>query len=404
MSGINNSDRRKVVISARNIHKDFHLPHEKNNSLKSLIVNVFKKKDKEIDTQHALRGVSFDIREGEFFGILGRNGSGKSTLLKILAGIYQPTKGTVKTSGKLVPFIELGVGFNPELTGRENVYLNGALLGFSKSEIDERYDEIVEFAELEGFMEQKLKNYSSGMQVRLAFSVATRADADILIVDEVLAVGDEAFQRKCNDYFFKLKRDKKTVILVTHSMENVRQFCDRAMLIDDGILKNEGPADRIADEYSKLFIDNSVLVGDDSTEQDKRWGTGKVKVQEISLDCNEDTFKVSVTLVDQGYGVGDVRFAIRVRDQNDYLVAGSNNYNTKDQIKLFFDKNDSKEIVFTSPNIFGNQQYTVETLAVCVANNEIFDSWIDALKFQSYKKATYYPIVLPATLEVRNTE
>lgn len=243
-----------IAIRAKNIAKDFHLPHEKGNSLKSTIVNIFKKKDKEIDVQHALRDVSFDVYEGEFFGIVGRNGSGKSTLLKILSEIYRPTKGSVEVNGKLVPFIELGVGFNPELTGRENVFLNGALLGFSQSEMEKKYDQIVEFAELEDFMDQKLKNYSSGMQVRLAFSVAIQADGDILVLDEVLAVGDEAFQRKCNDYFRQLKMKNKTVVLVTHNMENVRKYCTRAMLIHDGIVSMVGSPDKIAEEYYDLNL------------------------------------------------------------------------------------------------------------------------------------------------------
>lgn len=274
----------RSVITVDGVTKDFRLPHEKTASIKSGIVHIFKKKDKTVTTQHALRGVSFDIKEGEFFGILGRNGSGKSTLLKILAEIYQPTKGSIHVDGKLVPFIELGVGFNPDLTGRENVYLNGALLGFSKKEIDERYDEIVDFAELEEFMDQKLKNYSSGMQVRLAFSVATRADADILLVDEVLAVGDEAFQRKCNDYFFKLKRNKKTVILVTHSMENVRQFCDRAALIDEGVVKIIGNADKVASAYSNMFLSEYV-------EKVENEAAAEAEVQQIS-DVSIDTIKV----------------------------------------------------------------------------------------------------------------
>ena len=183
---------------------------------------------------------------------MGRNGSGKSTLLKVLSGIYVPEKGDVEIYGTLVPFIELGVGFNPELTGRENIYLNGALLGFSNAEVDEMYDEIVEFAELKDFMDQKLKNYSSGMQVRLAFSIAIRARGDILILDEVLAVGDAAFQQKCNDYFASL-HGNQTVVLVTHSMDNVRKFCDRAILIEDGKIKCEGNPEKVADEYMSLW-------------------------------------------------------------------------------------------------------------------------------------------------------
>ena len=185
--------------------------------------------------------------------MVGRNGSGKSTLLKILAGIYAPTAGRVTVSGRLVPFIELGVGFNAELSGRDNVYLNGAMMGFSKAEVDAIYDDIVAFAELEASMDQKLKNYSSGMQVRIAFSLATRARGDVLLINEVLAVGDTAFQRKCFDHFRTLKSGATTVVFVTHNMAAVREFCDRAILIEDSQIVAEGNADDIAREYTNLF-------------------------------------------------------------------------------------------------------------------------------------------------------
>lgn len=244
--------KQEVAISIRGVSKDFLLPHERTSSIKSGILNVFKRKNKETEIQHALKDISFEVEEGDFFGIVGRNGSGKSTLLKIIAEIYKPTTGSVFKNGKLVPFIELGVGFNPELTGRENVYLNGALLGFSKKEIDARYQDIVEFAELEDFMDQKLKNYSSGMQVRLAFSVAIKAEGDILVLDEVLAVGDEAFQRKCDEYFRTIKEDKtKTIILVTHSMDAVRRFCNKAMLIRDSKIVKIGSPEDVANQYTE---------------------------------------------------------------------------------------------------------------------------------------------------------
>ena len=189
----------KPAIVVKNIHKEFILPQSKNSSIKSAFVNIVKKNKKTV--QKVLDGVSFNVNQGDFFGVVGRNGSGKSTMLKMLAGVYQPTSGSIEINGKLTPFIELGVGFNPELSGRDNVFLNGALLGFTRKEMELIYDDIVSFAELEPFMDQKLKNYSSGMQVRLAFSVAIKARNDIMIFDEVLAVGDEAFQRKCIDVF-----------------------------------------------------------------------------------------------------------------------------------------------------------------------------------------------------------
>jgi len=240
------------AIRVRGVSKDFMLPHLRQHTVKGHFVNILRR-GRVMAVQHALSDIDFDVQRGEFFGIIGRNGSGKSTLLKILAGIYRPTAGSVTLGGRLVPFIELGVGFNLELTGRENVYLNGALLGFSKSEVDEMYDDIVAFAELEEFMDQKLKNYSSGMQVRIAFSVATRARADILLIDEVLAVGDAAFQRKCFEHFHALKSSDTTIVFVTHDMGSIRKFCDRVILIEDTRVLAEGSAEEIATRYTELF-------------------------------------------------------------------------------------------------------------------------------------------------------
>lgn len=241
-----------IAIKVIDLHKDFILPQHKNTSIKQAVVNITKKNNKV--TQRVLDGVSFEVRKRDFFGIVGRNGSGKSTLLKILAGVYSPTSGSVAMNGNLTPFIELGVGFNPELSGRDNVFLNGALLGFTHKQMAEMYDEIVEFAELEQFMDQKLKNYSSGMQVRLAFSIAIKAKNEILIFDEVLAVGDEAFQRKCLDVFEQYKAEGQTVILVTHDMETVRKFCNKALLLDDGKIKQIGNPHQVAATYSELNL------------------------------------------------------------------------------------------------------------------------------------------------------
>ena len=240
----------EIAIAIKDIHKDFVLPQHKNTSLKQAAVNIVRKNN--VTTQHVLDGISFNVHKGDFFGIVGRNGSGKSTLLKLLAGVYTPTSGSIEVHGGLTPFIELGVGFNTELSGRDNVYLNGALLGFSRPQMDEMYDEIVDFAELGPFMDQKLKNYSSGMQVRLAFSIAVKAKNDILIFDEVLAVGDEAFQRKCLDVFEEYKANRQTVILVTHDMGIVRRFCTQAVLISDGRVAVIGDQKKVADYYHRI--------------------------------------------------------------------------------------------------------------------------------------------------------
>ena len=256
---------KKIAVKVDHVSKFFKLPTEATQSLRTALVNRFKG-IKGYKEQHVLKDVSFEVEEGDFFGILGRNGSGKSTLLKIISQIYVPEKGSVTVNGKLVSFIELGVGFNPELTGRENVYMNGAMLGFTPEEIDGMYDDIVEFAELKEFMNQKLKNYSSGMQVRLAFSVAIKAQGDVLILDEVLAVGDEAFQRKCNDYFIERKKSGKTTILVTHDMGAVKKYCNKAVLIEHGLVKAIGNPENVANQYS---FDNTVPLHQEVAEDEQ---------------------------------------------------------------------------------------------------------------------------------------
>ncbi len=242
----------KTAIKIDQVSKTFRLPHEKQSSIKGYLINTIRGGSRSFERQEVLRDISFEIKQGDFFGIVGRNGSGKSTLLKMLAGIYMPTSGNITVNGRLIPFIELGVGFNPELTGRENVYLNGALLGFNRKQMAEKYDEIVEFAEIGRFMDQKLKNYSSGMQVRLAFSIAIRAHGDILLLDEVLAVGDSGFQEKCYNYFEKLKKDKRTVVFVSHDMGAVKKYCNKAVLIEDGDLVKIGSSRAIAKLYDDL--------------------------------------------------------------------------------------------------------------------------------------------------------
>jgi ABC-2 type transport system ATP-binding protein len=259
------SNRPETAVEINDIHKEFILPQHKNSSFKQTVVNIVKQDNKV--TQKVLDGVSFNINKGDFFGIVGRNGSGKSTLLKLIAGVYTPNAGEVKLHGGLTPFIELGVGFNPELSGRDNVFLNGALLGYDRKQMAGMYDEIVEFAELGPFMDQKLKNYSSGMQVRLAFSIAIKAKNEILIFDEVLAVGDEAFQRKCLDVFEAYKAEGQTVILVTHDMATVRRFCNKAALIHQGKLVMAGDAHQIADKYTMLNVE-SIASDIAKTEED----------------------------------------------------------------------------------------------------------------------------------------
>ena len=201
-----------------------------------------------------LEDISFDVARGEFFGVVGRNGSGKSTLLKLLASIYRADRGRIRVAGRLAPFIELGVGFNPELAALDNVLTNGVMMGLTPSEARRRFDQIISFAGLEGYTDLKLKNYSSGMKVRLGFSVMAHVDAEILLIDEVLAVGDAAFQAKCGDVFNRLHAEGKTLILVTHSMPMIESYCDRAMLIHDGVVDRIGDAHHVATRYLELNV------------------------------------------------------------------------------------------------------------------------------------------------------
>ena len=286
------NEPQEPAVIVDGLYKSFKLPHEQHSGLKQVVVNAFRSK-RGYEKQQVLRDVSFEIKKGEFFGIVGRNGSGKSTLLKLLAGIYVADKGRVGINGSLTPFIELGVGFNPELTGRENVYLNGALLGFSRGEMDEMYDEIIQFAELEKFMDQKLKNYSSGMQVRLAFSIAIRAKSDILVLDEVLAVGDAAFQQKCYDYFNQLRAEGVTVILVTHDMGVVSRFCDRALYIEKGHVVLIGSTRSVADRYLEDNFNASKRDSRAEVKQATRASIGKVTFDKSTVESGKE-LKVSI--------------------------------------------------------------------------------------------------------------
>jgi ABC-type polysaccharide/polyol phosphate transport system ATPase subunit len=238
------------AIVVDRLSKHFKLPHQRYSTLKERALHPLRSRTYE--TLRAVDDVSLEIAEGEFFGIVGRNGSGKSTLLKCLAGIYETTDGEATARGRVSPFIELGVGFNLDLTARDNVIINAIMLGLTRRQAYERFDDVIAFAELEQFLDLKLKNYSSGMAVRLAFSVAVQVDADIILVDEVLAVGDASFQRKCFDQFDQLKAAGKTIVFVTHDMTAVERFCDRAMLLERGRIAEIGDPHRVARAYNEI--------------------------------------------------------------------------------------------------------------------------------------------------------
>ncbi len=244
------------------LDKAFRIPHEHVHTLKERVLHPRRRRT--FDRLQALDDVSFEVDAGEAFGIVGRNGSGKSTLLKCLAGIYRVDAGEIWLRGRVAPFIELGVGFNPDLTARDNVLINGIMLGLTPAEARARYDAVIEFAELEDFVDLKLKNYSSGMQVRLAFAVMVQVEADLLLIDEVLAVGDAAFQQKCHETLTRMRSEGRTILLITHDMDAIERFCDRAMLLDRGRLAAIGAPGDVADRYTRLNFADGMPPGVES--------------------------------------------------------------------------------------------------------------------------------------------
>jgi ABC-type polysaccharide/polyol phosphate transport system ATPase subunit len=237
----------RPAIEVIGVEKHFLLPHEPRTTLKEYFLHPFRRTT--VEHQQALKDVTFSIDPGEFFGVIGPNGSGKSTLLKIIAGIYRQDAGEVRVNGLLSPFIELGVGFNPELTARDNILINGTLLGLTRRQIRERFPDILAFSELERFVDQKLKNFSSGMQVRLAYSIAIQVDFDILLLDEVLAVGDAAFQEKCFATFERFREEGRTIVYVSHDLTTIERFCDRTLLLRNGFSEGVGPPDEMIARY-----------------------------------------------------------------------------------------------------------------------------------------------------------
>lgn len=272
---------KKEVIKVEGLSKYFDVPHEKRDTLKSYFVNPFHKIKKE--RFRALHNVSFSIKEGEFVGIMGRNGSGKSTLLKIISGIYAANSGDLTVKGRITPFLSLGVGFNDNLSGRENVYLNGTILGLTKKYLDEIYQEIVDFAELEDFMDLQLKNYSSGMRVRLGFAIAAQAKSDIFILDEVMSVGDINFRQKSLEKMQELLQSGATVLLVTHNSSQVRDNCDRVIVLEEGALKFDGDVEEGIEFYESSMLEAQKI--SINTLEDKRKADiiRKFEVQELQL-------------------------------------------------------------------------------------------------------------------------
>jgi len=320
-----------TAIVCAGVSKRFRIPLDRSTTLKYRVTHL--RSSSRYHDFHALADISFEVPQGEFLGIIGHNGSGKSTLLKILSRIYTQDAGTVAITGNVSPFLELGVGFNPELTARENVYLNGAVLGLTHAELDRRIDDIIAFAELENFADQKLKNYSSGMQVRLAFSVAIQADAQILLMDEVLAVGDARFQEKCFDVFARYKREGRTVVLVTHDIAAVNLYCDRALLLDHGHLHKDGAPGEVTGLYRRMM--GAVSEAEDKAggvQSGDRWGTREVEINAVRLlDIDGGTHRVytagaplivEVDYTVHGHDVPDFLCALRI-DRGDGFTLSS---------------------------------------------------------------------------------
>lgn len=320
----------REVIEVKNLVKEFYKGQKAKLSLKEYFVNPFKKVSRE--KFRAVDDLSFSVEKGEFLGIIGRNGSGKSTLLKMLAGILKPTSGEVKLHGKLIPFLELGVGFNPELTARENVYLNGTILGMTQEQIDAKFNDIVEFAEIGDFIDTQVKNFSSGMYVRLAFSIAIQAEADIYLIDEILAVGDLNFQQKCFNHFKEFKKLGKTVVFVSHDLGSVREFCDRVMYIKFGKMMNMGRTSEVIEDY---------VVNDRKENRETKEG-GDLEVE--LLDLNDK--KVSSIVSDSPVKVR-IKYKLKSEALEDDLVIGFSIH--KDEDTYIFGTNsqiEEKEIDF----------------------------------------------------------
>lgn len=381
----------EVAIKVDNLSKVFKLPHEKVTSIKSAFINFYRRKST-YEMHHALKNVNFEIKKGEFFGIVGRNGSGKSTLLKLLAGIYTPDSGRITVNGKLVPFIELGVGFDMDLSGRDNVYLNGALLGFSRKEMKEMYEDIVKFAELERFMDQKLKNFSSGMQIRLAFSIAIRAKGDILLIDEVLAVGDEAFQRKCFSYFKQLKSAGKTVVFVSHDMSSIREFCDRGVLIDYGEVKFAGDAEKVAQKYMQIFA-TAQAKDQQPSRGTARSGSGDVKTIEAKYTFQKN--RVVIRSKAKAYkNVDSLQYGVHITSYNGEEIAAMNNRMLKLPDARNIKAGDIIEFEWQIANIFNQGRYSL-TLTFADGNGNKLDHYPEAVKFEIKRPERSSTWVLP---------
>ncbi|MCA9385141.1 ABC transporter ATP-binding protein [Candidatus Dojkabacteria bacterium] len=341
------------AISVSNLVKEFSRGHKSPQSLKEYFVKPFSKQEEEMF--RAVDDLSFEVERGEFFGIIGRNGSGKSTLMKMLAGILEPTEGEVEINGKIIPFLELGVGFNPDLTARENIYLNGTILGMSRGEIASKFDDILDFAEVRDFVDTQVKNFSSGMYVRLAFAIAIQTEADIYLVDEILSVGDFNFQQKCFALFKELKKKGKTIVFVSHDLGSVREFCDRVMYIKYGKLINIGKTREVVEDY---------VVNDRKEKRNTNIG-GDLSVQLLDLDnkpiesiLSDSPIKVRISYKLKPEALGDDLVAgFSIWKDEDLYVFGTNS--EIENVKINFKEEGTVDFVIKNyPFLHGHYDFS----------------------------------------------
>jgi ABC-type polysaccharide/polyol phosphate transport system ATPase subunit len=410
MSQDASSGRRPIVVEA--VGKTFRVPEERMHTLKERALHPMRRS--RYNTFPSLRGVSFDVRKGEFFGIAGRNGSGKSTLLKCLAGIYKVDEGRIWMNGRVSTFIELGVGFNPDLAARDNVVLNGIMMGLSPREARARYDAVMDFAELRDFEELKLKNYSSGMHVRLAFSVAIQVDAEILLIDEVLAVGDAAFQQKCFDVFISMRDEGRTIVFVTHDMGSLSRFCHRALLLEKGEMVRLGEPHEVADRYFEINF------GADESDRPHASGRAEVPKQaQITEVWIEDDHGNRLTTLPQGRRmtvrmrvsfveyVDDPVASLEILNEDHVPIVGTNGLEAGE--RRGFNAGDEAVFSFSFVNVLAPRRYTpVLTLARNGTGHDLIDRVDDGLSFIVTSPATSgavvdLPIEIDVSAEFRNS-
>ena len=367
------------------VTKRFVVPHERRNTLKERALHPLRRSG--AHSFEALNDVTFAVERGEFFGIVGRNGSGKSTLLKCLAGIYRTDAGEIYVDGRVSPFIELGVGFNPELAARDNIVMNGVMLGLSPREARERFEDVVRFAELEEFVELKLKNYSSGMHVRLAFSVLIQVPADLLLVDEILAVGDAAFQQKCFDVFFRMRDEGKTVLFVTHDMAAVQRFCHRALLLERGRVVTIGDPEEVADRYLQLNFEGigeasgdgvgAARAGDGAARVLDAWIADEHGIRQGALSQGrpcalQATIRFDRPLDDPAFAVA----VVNAQHQNVFVASSA----SRGERSGSFDAGDTVEFAVSFENALAPGRYAVSTL-VSHSSGQIADRWESIFTF-----------------------